>query len=60
MTQFAIHNLHCPPIELIDGRATHDGVAMLMLPEPLFVADSRDEAEAWRISRLTPATPEGE
>ena len=48
---YAIHNLHSPAVELIDGQATHDGVAMLKLPEPLFVANTRDEAEEWRAAR---------
>lgn len=51
---FAIHSLHVPATEIVDGQMTHDGVTRLSLPEPLFTADSREEAEAWRLARLTP------
>lgn len=49
---WAVHSWYSPAIE-IDGAGTytHDGVARILAGSPLHVADTREEAEAWRFAQ---------
>lgn len=50
---YAVHSIHAPAIEIDGhGRATHNGKDMFQLPVPLFAAETREEAEEWRLGML--------
>ena len=50
--RWAVHSWHAPAVEIDEqGRMTHDGKVMIQLPEPLFTAETREEAEEWREGR---------
>lgn len=45
--KYAVHNLNTPACP-IDDNGNHE--RGYKLPEPLFIADTMEEAEAWRIA----------
>ncbi len=49
---FAVHSIHAPAVKLHGTCMTHDGKTMIPLGEPLFTAETREEAEAWQAERL--------
>jgi predicted RNase H-like HicB family nuclease len=50
---YAAHSLHVPACIINErGQSTHDGTYWFALPEPLFTAETREEAEAMRAERL--------
>lgn len=47
---YAIHNLHAPAVEInADGTTSHDGKTRIPLPQALFTAETREDAESWRM-----------
>lgn len=50
--QFAIHSIHAPAFLVTNGGYTLDGSAIIKTPAPIFQADTRDVAEAWRPGKL--------
>jgi hypothetical protein len=49
---WAVHNLATPAIEIdAAGTYSHDGVSRIAAGAPLHVAETREEAEAWRNRR---------
>ncbi len=49
-----VHNYHTPAIEVDEeGNATHNGTYRISLPAPIFTAETREEAEAWRVEGYT-------
>lgn len=53
--KFAVHNYHSPAVAIDDaGNMSHDGKSSIPLPEPLYVADSFEKAEAWREANRPP------
>lgn len=50
---WAVHSLHAPSVEINEQGEMKHGKDTIPLPEPLFVAETRDEAETWRNTRLS-------
>jgi hypothetical protein len=49
---YAIHNLHAPAVEIdAAGTMSHDDKTRIQLPQALFTAETREDAEAWRMQR---------
>jgi len=55
MPKFAVHNIHCPSVEIDEnGAMSHDGERRIVLGKPLHDEPfgSFEEAEVWRLERL--------
>ncbi len=49
---FAVHNLHAPAVETIEGGYTLTPGVVIKLGDPIHTAASFEEAEAWRLAEL--------
>ena len=50
---FAVHSIHAPAVEIDEaGTYTLNGRHRIKLGEPLFVAETREEAERLRKERI--------
>lgn len=50
---FAVHSIHAPAVEIDEtGTYTIDGATRIKLGEPLFTAETREEAERLRQERI--------
>lgn len=50
---FAVHNIHSPAVEIDEaGSYSVNGRDRIKCGVPIFAADDRDEAEAWRMRQL--------
>ncbi|GLT02935.1 hypothetical protein GCM10007897_43650 [Sphingobium jiangsuense] len=50
---FAVHSIHAPAVEIDEtGTYTIDGTTRIKLGEPLFTAETCDEAERLRHERI--------
>ena len=58
--RWAVHNLASPAVQIdAAGTYSHDGTTRIAAGEPLHVAETREDAEAWR-NRRKAALAEGE
>ncbi len=50
---WAVHNIHTNPIEIDDaGTYSHDGVFRIAAGSPLHIAETKAEAEEWRLEAV--------
>jgi hypothetical protein len=55
---WAVHNIHTPCIQIDDaGTYSHDGVFRIALGAPLHVAETKAEAEEWRLEAARKKLP---
>lgn len=50
MTKWAVHNFHTESVEIDEEGCMRHGKETIKLPEPLYVAATREDAEAWRAA----------
>jgi hypothetical protein len=49
---FAVHNLHAPSVEWDGSSYSHNGKDRIKAGAPIFTADTREEAEEWRLNQI--------